>query len=105
MSQGPFRRVENTTTQTAVHAKLQETSREMWWRPRRGSNLLSVKAYPGELPDERGVEFTTDILPFSGSSPNQIYWYHETCTGVQLRRQGSEDFACINLATFSNMQP
>ncbi len=105
MSNSPFHRVENTTTQTAAHAKLQEASREMWGRPRRGSNLLSVKAYPGKLPNERGVEFMTDISPFSGSSPNQVYWYHETCAGVQLRQQGGEDFACISLTSFSNMQP
>jgi hypothetical protein len=34
-----------------------------------------------------------------------VYWYHEMCAGVELRQEGDEDFACISLTTFSNMQP
>ncbi|MDO8942404.1 MAG: hypothetical protein Q7U75_04425, partial [Desulfobacterales bacterium] len=59
--QDPFHRVENPTTQTKKIAKLQETSREIWGLPARGSGQPSVKAYPGGLASKRGVEFTTNI--------------------------------------------
>ncbi len=104
MQQGPFHRVE-TPTQTSEHARLQKASREMWGRAARGSGLLSVKAYPGRLPSRRGVEFMTDVDPLSGSAPNEARWYYGTCAGVQLRQQNGEDFACISLTSFSNMQP
>jgi hypothetical protein len=103
--QEPFHRVENSTTQTKVVAQMQELSREIWGRPARGSGQPSVKAYPGNLPDRRGVEFTTDIEPMPGSAPNEARWYWEWCPGVLLRQKDGEDFACITVTSFKNMQP
>lgn len=101
----PFHRVENTTTQTKSIARMQEQSREIWGRSARGSGQPSVKAYPGSLPNRRGVEFTTDIKPMPGSAPNEARWYWEWCAGVQLRHKAGEDFACISVITFTNGQP
>ncbi len=105
MPRDPFHRVENPTTQTKAIAKLQELSREIWGRPARGSGQPSVKAYPGHLPKRRGVEFTTDIEPMPGSAPNEARWYWEWCPGVELRQKDGEDYACIGVTTFNNMQP
>lgn len=105
MPQDAFHRVENTTTQTTAIAKMQELSCEIWGRPARGSGQPSVKAYPGGLPDRRGVEFTTDIEPMPGSAPNEARWYWEWCPGVQLRQKDGVDFACIGVTSFENMQP
>lgn len=105
MSQSPFHRVENTTTQTKVIAEMQDRSREIWGRPARGSGQPSVKAYPGVLFKGRGVEFKTSIEPMPGSAPNEARWYWEWCPGVQLRQNGGEDFACIGVTSFKNMQP
>ena len=105
MPQEPFHRVENSTTQTRAIARMQELSREIWGRPARGSGLPSVKAYPGSLPNRRGVEFMTDIEPMPGSAPNEARWYWEWCPGVELRQKNGEDYACIGVTTFSNMQP
>lgn len=102
---GSFHRVENATTQTKVIAKMQELSREIWGLPARGSAQPSVKAYPGSLSDRRGVQFTTDVEPMPGSSPNEARWYWEWCPGVQLRQQGEKDFACIGVTNFENLQP
>jgi hypothetical protein len=105
--QDPFHRVENPTTQTRAIAELQETSREIWGLPARGSGQPSVKAYPGPLTEEkgRGIEFTTDIKPQPGSAPNEARWYWEWCPGVQLRQKEGKDFACIGVTSFKNMQP
>jgi len=84
---------------------MQELSREIWGRPARGSGQPSVKAYPGSLPNGRGVEFTTDIEPMPGSAPNEARWYWEWCPGVQLRQNVTGDFACIDVTSFKNMQP
>lgn len=105
MPKDPFHRVENTTTQTKVIAETQELSREIWGRPARRSGQPSVKAYPGSLPSRRGVEFTTDIGPMPGSAPNEARRYWDWCSGVQLRQKDSEDFACIDVTSFKNMQP
>jgi hypothetical protein len=102
---GPFHRVENPTTQTKEIAMLQELSDEIWGRPARGSGLPSVKAYPGPLPNRRGVEFTTNIEPMPNSAPNEARWYLNETPGVQLRQQNHEDFACICVKNFRNMQP
>lgn len=107
MPQDPFHRVENPTTQTKAIAKLQETSREIWGLPARGSGQPSVKAYPGPLTATKGpgIEFTTGIEPNPGSSPNQAMWYWEWTPGVQLRQKGGEDYACIAVTSFTNCQP
>ena len=104
MPQDPFHRVENMTTQTKEIAGMQEVSREIWGRPARGSGQPSVKAYPGRLPKGRGVSFTTDIEPMPGSAPNEARWYWQWCPDVQLRQKNGEDFACIGVTSFSNMQ-
>jgi hypothetical protein len=101
----PFHRVETPTTQTRAIALVQEKSMEIWGRPARGSGQPSVKAYPGNLPDRRGVEFTTNIEPMPGSAPNEARWYWQRCPGVLLRQKGGEDFACIPATSFKNMQP
>lgn len=105
MPQDPFHRVENATTQTKEIAAMQEESREVWGRPARGSGQPSVKAYPGSLPKGRGVEFTTDIEPMSNSAPNEARWYWQWCPGVKLRQNNGEEFACIGVTGFRNMQP
>jgi hypothetical protein len=84
---------------------MQERSREIWGRPARWSSQPSVKAYPGTLPDQRGIEFTTDIEPMPGSAPNEARWYWEWCSGVLLRRKCGQDFASIPVTSFKNMQP
>jgi len=84
---------------------MQARSREIWGRPARGSGQPSVKAYPGSLPDRRGVEFITDIAPMPGSAPNEARWYWEWCPGVLLRQKDGGDFACIPVISFKNMQP
>jgi hypothetical protein len=101
----PFHRVENPTTQTKEVAEEQEKSQEIWGRPARGSALPSVKAYPGSLPAGRGVEFTTDVDPQPGSAPNEARWYLNWTDGVQLRQKDGNDFACISVTSFTNMQP
>jgi hypothetical protein len=101
----PFHRVENPTTQTRAIAKLQEASREMWGKPARGSAQPSVKAYPGPLSNERGVEFTTDIEPQPWGAPNEARWYWEWTPGVQLRQKDGDDYACITLTSIKNCQP
>ncbi len=40
-----------------------------------------------------------------GSAPNEARWYWEWCPGVQLRKKDDEDFACIGVISFENMQP
>ena len=105
MAQEPFHRVENPTTQTKAIALMQELSNEIWGLPARGSGLPSVKAYPGILPQRRGVEFTTGIEPMPGSAPNEARWYLEWCAGVELKQKDGKDYACIGVTTFSNMQP
>jgi len=105
--QGPFHRVQNPHTQTAKIAKMQELSGELWGLPARGSGQPAVKAYPGPLTEDkgRGIEFTTDIEPMPGSSPNQAQWYWKWTPGVELRQQNGKDYACIAWTSFKNMQP
>lgn len=104
MPLGPFHRVENGTTQTAQVALRQQESGEIWGRPHRGSNIPCVKAYPGELRNRRGVEFTTNAKPTHGSAPNEARWHLGFCIGVESRQKGGIDFACIRVTTFSNGQ-
>lgn len=40
------------------------------------SDFPKVKAYEQRLkPNETGIEFTTEVEPWSGSPPKQGYWY------------------------------
>ncbi len=83
----------------------QEANREIWGRTAKWSFGPSVKAYPGNLPDRRGIEFTTDIEPNPNSAPNEARWYLNVTAGVVLRQANGEDFACIVAASVKNMQP
>jgi hypothetical protein len=74
---------------------MQEQSREIWGRSARGSSQPSVNAYPGNLPDRRGIEFTTDIAPMPGSAPNEARWYWEWCPGVLAAAEGRAGF-CLH---------
>ena len=100
---GPFCRWESTT-QTKDDARLQEQSGEVWGRTPRGGIYPTVQAYIGPLKNRRGIEFTTDTKPHPNYSPFEARWYLKLTEGVQLRRKGDEDFACI-LADVKNMQP
>jgi len=100
----PFHRVESTT-QLSATAKFQEKSHEIWGLPSRGSDLPCVKAYPGALPNRRGIEFTTDIDPWANSSPSEALWYLTWCAGVEVRKKGGKEYACITVTTFKNCQP
>lgn len=101
---GPFNRRETPTTQTPELALKQVTSGEIWGRTPRGGLGLTVQAYPGTLINHRGIEFTTAIAPHPFSSPNEARWYLGHTPGVQLRRLGGEDYACIT-AVVKNLQP
>jgi len=101
----PFHRVENPTTQTDQIAKLQESSREIWGQPARGSDQPSVKAYPGPLVSGRGVQFTTEIVPQPFGAPNEARWYWNWTPNVELRQKDGKDFACIGVTSFINCQP
>jgi hypothetical protein len=82
-----FHRLESPT-QTRSDAVKQVASGEIWGRPARGSDIPSVKAYRNALPaGQRGVEFTTAVLPQKGSgTPYEARWYYPNTPGV-LRRQ------------------
>lgn len=70
--------------------------------PARWSSIPSVKAYRGSLPDrERGIEFTTDVVPTSGAgSPVVARWYQGT-PGVSVNRLG---LAVIRVKVTKNTQ-
>jgi len=104
LPQGPFHRAESPT-QTKADARSQELSREIWGQPARGSNFPSVKAYPGLLPNIRGVEFTTAIEPHPNSAPHEAKWYWQWTPGVTLRQKNGKDYACIPVTSFKNCQP
>ena len=40
-----------------------------------------------------------------GSAPNEARWYWQWCPGVQLRQKDGEDYACVGVTSFNNMQP
>lgn len=93
-------------TQTSEDAILQTKSGEIWGREARGSNLLSVKAYRGSLqPSQRGVDFTTPVLPERGSgTPYEARWYYPQTPGTLLRNRDGVDYAAIP-ANVINRQP
>ena len=101
---GPFHRPE-TPTQTPAVALKQVASGEIWGRtPKNGGLGPTVQAYPGMLAKERGIEFTTEIVPHPNSSPLEARWYLRLTAGVQRRCEGGEEFACIT-AVVKNLQP
>lgn len=64
-----------SSTQTPDHAALQEQGGELWGRTNRGGYAPSVDAYTGPLPPgARGLEFTTDTPPDSGTPPHHARW-------------------------------
>ena len=94
-----FHRVESPT-QTAEDAAMQETSGEIWGRPRRGSFNPRVQAYTGPLPEgARGIEFKTDVLPDAHSSPGNASW-----TGPRSGVRVEGDFAKICAVITHNTQ-
>jgi hypothetical protein len=101
---GPFHRLESPT-QTKQDALLQVNSGEIWGKAARGSNIPTVKAYRRAIPaGERGVEFTTDIMPEPGSgSPYEARWYFPFTPGVIQRTANGVDYAVIS-AVVSNYQ-
>ena len=69
-----YHRLESPT-QTPADARLQVESGEIWGRPRRYSDIPSVKAYPGPLPPgARGIEFTTEVPPDAQTGPDYVRW-------------------------------
>ena len=84
---------------------MQVASKEIWGRGAHKGALLCVKAYPGPLPDVRGIEFSTDLAVSKFSAPNKSLWYLEFTPGVEARTKDGEDFACITVDEVRNLQP
>jgi hypothetical protein len=102
---GPFNRWETPDIQTPALALKQVASGEIWARtPKNGGLGPTVQAYAGVLVNRRGIEFTTDIEPHPNGSPFEVRWYLRLTAGVQWRREGGEEFACI-AAAVKNLQP
>ena len=71
---GPFHRKESPT-QTAETARMQEISGEIWGKSPRGSDVPTVQAYTGPLPDgASGIEFYTNVTPNSGTPRRKANW-------------------------------
>ncbi len=101
---GPFNRRETPETQTPAIALKQVASGEIWGRtPKNGGLGPTVQAYTGLLPNQRGIEFTTEITPHPNGSPFEARWYLHHTAGVQRRYEGGEEFACI-AAVVKNLQ-
>lgn len=63
-------------SQTLKTAILQIHSKQIWGLAARDSDLLTVKAYCGNLPSGvDGIEFETDIIPMGGGTPKIAKWY------------------------------
>ncbi|WP_052026796.1 hypothetical protein [Rhodovulum sp. PH10] len=107
MAKDRFHRLQNPWTQTDQDAVRQVETGEIWGRPARGSDIPSVKAYRGPMPDgRRGIEFTTPVAPQPGSgSLYEARWYYPLTPGVLLKRNlENEEFAVIP-AVVKNFQP
>ena len=101
---GPFHRRESPT-QTVDDAEVQVASGEIWGRTPRGGITPTVQAYPGAIAhNQRGVEFTTPVIPHEGGSPFEVRWYLGNTPGVRACLKNSEQFACIS-AVVLNFQP
>ena len=100
-----FHRLESPT-QTRTTALAQVRSGEVWGKAIRGGGIPCVKAYRGSIPaSDRGVEFTTPIVPQKGSgTPHEARWYYPHTPGVKAITSHGEDFAVIP-ASVKNMQP
>lgn len=101
---GPFNRSESRT-QTIQDAIDQVKSQEIWGTTRNNGIEPAVKAYAGNLkPNERGIEFETQIRPYPDGSPLEAAWYLTKTPGVILRVKNGIDYACIP-ASVRNLQP
>jgi hypothetical protein len=105
MPVGPYHRQE-TNLQTPAVALLQVASREVWGRtPRLGGSEPTVQAYRGPIgANVRGIEFTTEVIPYPDYSPIEARWYPSFTAGVELRDVNGVDYAVIS-ATIKNCQP
>jgi hypothetical protein len=62
-------------TQTREMAEMVARSRELCGQANRGSQIPSVDAYVGALPDDAiGMEFVSDVPPDPGSPPGRARW-------------------------------
>lgn len=101
---GAFHRKE-ATFQTKADAIEQVNSGEIWGRTPRYGKCPTVQAYPGNIGERRGIEFTTDINPEPGGSPLEARWYLDDTPGVLERYNADgEQCACIT-ADVVNYQP
>ncbi|NJO93487.1 MAG: hypothetical protein HC820_02360 [Hydrococcus sp. RM1_1_31] len=98
-------------TQTPTVAKLQEESMEIWGTPPRNifqSNIPKVQAYEGSLPaDARGIEFTTDIEPDSGTPPGIACWSNDPDNpreGVRVEERDGKTYLIIKVLSIVNRQ-
>jgi hypothetical protein len=104
VSTGLFNRRENPKTQPKSLAQKQVASGEIWGSTPLGGFEPTVQAYAGQLNGSRGIEFTTLVAPHPNGSPFEARWYLTATPGVQHRKQGGKDFACI-AAAVTNLQP
>jgi hypothetical protein len=85
-----YHRLESPT-QTPMIAKLQENNMEIWGSPPHNtyqSDIPKVKAYEGSLPKGvRGIEFTTDIEPDSGTPPGKGVCWSDLQKGVKIEEK------------------
>jgi RHS repeat-associated protein len=98
---GIFHRLESPT-QTPADAKAIESSGELWGYPARGSDIPSVKAYNGPLPEgARGIEFTTPVTPTTttrGTPGSPAQWYPGT-PGVKVEADKAKIPVCVTKNT------
>lgn len=94
---GTFYRVNNGKTQTPAIAALQVASKEVWGStPKNGGMEPTVQAYAGSLHTRHGIEFTTDIAPYSSCNPLDAKWYLNQTPGVLLRYDAAgNEYAAI----------
>ncbi len=91
---GPFYRLANDRTQTKDDMLRIARSGELWGRPRRNSNIPTVKAYFGKLPvDAEGFEFWTFVEPHNRFGPD-AYWLQREDQQVW----GDSDWAKVRIA-------
>lgn len=100
-----YYRVESPT-QTAETAVKQAKTKQIWGKAARGSNILAVKAYRGNLTEgERGVDFTTAIQPHPGSgSPFEAKWYYPHTVGTFSIDRDDVEYAAIEAESVVNRQ-
>ncbi|NJM76075.1 MAG: hypothetical protein HC852_10125 [Acaryochloridaceae cyanobacterium RU_4_10] len=103
-----YHRLESPT-QTPAIAQLQKKSMELWGSPPHNtyqSDIPKVKAYEGSLPKRaRGIEFTTDIEPDSGTPPGKGVCWSNLQKGVRIaEKEDGRTYAIIKVLTLVNHQ-